>query len=92
MDSSTKPSPQPDILGRGTELQKLVTTRVSLRKAADLLGRSYQSTRTLGKNRHLIVLKSGGFHYVSLYEIRRFLQRGNATEQDWIDHETREIT
>lgn len=54
-----------------------------MHKASNLIGRSYPSTRTLVANRHLITIPVGNMKMVTLYEIRRFLQFGNATEKDW---------
>lgn len=82
MDSSTsKP------LVDEEEAEKLRRGRVSLRKAADLLGISYPTIRRYREAKHLITFPIGGVTWVNLTEIKRFLQFGNATEADWDNHE-----
>jgi hypothetical protein len=84
MDSSV--TQQPKAVVDEEEIRNLRTNRVSLKKASDLIGRSYMSTRTLVGNKHLISVPVGAQRKVSIYEIRRFLTHGNATEKDWEDH------
>lgn len=82
MDSSTsKP------LVDEAEAERLKAQRVTLRRASVLLGVTYQTIRRHVKNRHLITFPIGGFTYVNLTEIKRFLNFGNATESDWNNHE-----
>lgn len=84
MVSSTTGRPHNAVLSE-EELSRLRTQRVSLKQSADLLQRSYQTVRKLAKERHIVTIKVGAVNMVTLYEIRRFLARGNATEQDWQD-------
>ena len=85
---SSIPEKQPSAEISREELTRLVVSRVSLKKASTLLGRSYPATRKLVANRQLVHYKMGGVTVVTLYEIRRFLARGNATEADWTESQT----
>jgi hypothetical protein len=60
---------------------------VNLNKAKDLLGCSHPHVRRLIERKQLIAVQVGQRKEVSMYEIRRFLMHGNATEQDWKEHE-----
>lgn len=87
MDSS-RVTRQPDTaLVDEEEIARLKSSRVSLKKACDFLGHSYPHVRRLVADRKLISVPVGARQELTMYEIRRFLKRGNATEQDWKEHE-----
>lgn len=86
MDSSKSDGEQPLLINE-EEAEKLRRGRVSLRKAAQLIGIAYPTIRRHREHRHLITFPIGGQTYVNLTEIKRFLTFGNATEADWNNHE-----
>jgi hypothetical protein len=86
VDSSTDRLPNQALVSE-EEIARLKSSRVSLKKSCDLLGHSYPHVRRLVAQRKLITVQVGARQEITMYEIRRFLKRGNATEQDWKEHE-----
>lgn len=82
MDSSASKS-----LVDEEEAEKLRRGRISLKKAASLLGISYPTIRRYNQNRQIVTFRIGGQTWVNLTEVKRFLQFGNATQADWDNHE-----
>lgn len=80
MDSSSDPS-----LGSEEEINKLRAERVSLKRAAVLMGMSYPTLLKYVHEKKVAAIKIGSGWKVTKYEIRRFLEFGNhpsATKED----------
>jgi excisionase family DNA binding protein len=72
-------------LGSEEEINKLRAERVSLKRAAPLIGMSYPTLLRLVHDKKIKAIKIGNGWKVTKYEIRRFLEFGNHPDSEQKD-------